>query len=232
MPAPSSLMRSFSSASSMKRSGRSRPRRRVMPAGERLDGPAATAAEIDQGLEVRLDLTHAMAWRRSSTSACRATSASYMPGEKIALRDRPADLAAYIARSALRSSSAEARRRRSRARPRCSAHPYARVPRPAAGRAAHEHAIGGALGLHRGRCVLEQHRELVAARRAARSSSLRDARSRSATVTSSASPAAWPSLSLTLLKSSRSRNMTAGALSSRRVRPRRAARTASGWRDR
>ena len=52
-------------------------------------------------------------------------------------------------------------------------------------------------------------------RRLRRTIFLRDARSRSATVTSSASPAAWPSVSLTVLKSSRSRNMTAGALSSR-----------------
>ena len=52
-------------------------------------------------------------------------------------------------------------------------------------------------------------------RRAARSSSRSEPRRRSATVTSSASPAACPSVSLTLLKSSRSRNSTAGAVPSR-----------------
>ncbi len=87
-----------------------------------------------------------------------------MPGEKTAQRDLPPSLAAYIARSALRSSwsavlDPAARKRDADARSYANDVPLdaeRREQRP-------EHALRGSLGLDRRGRVLEQHRELVAA---------------------------------------------------------------------
>jgi hypothetical protein len=66
--------------------------------------------------------------------------------------------------------------------------------------------------------ALDEDAELVAARRAAVSPVRRQPRRRCATLTSSSSPAAWPSVSLTALKSSRSRMQTATRWPSRAPR--------------
>ena len=135
----------------------------MVPARERLDRPAAAAAELDERLEVRLDVATRDCPRSSPTSVRRATSASYMSAEKIAQRARPPALAAYIARSALRSSSpAEPHRAREGD---ADAGTYAHGPGAHAQRREQrgEHALGGALRLDDRGSVLEQDGELVAA---------------------------------------------------------------------
>ena len=89
-----------------------------------------------------------------------------------------------------------------------------------------EDALGGVGRLLRGLDVLEQHGELVAAE--ARGGVARRGCSsprRLPTSSSTWSPAAWPRLSLIVLKSSRSMKMTARPMSSRRAR-------ATAWRTR
>ena len=77
--------------------------------------------------------------------------------------------------------------------------------------------VGDAAGDAQVRAVLEQHRELVAAqprRRVAAAQASRGCARRPRI--SSSSPASWPSVSLTVLKSSRSRNSTATLLAAPR----------------
>ena len=86
-----------------------------------------------------------------------------------------------------------------------------------------EQAVEQPLGRRRSRdrChrVLEQDRELVAAETGRRVAGAGTLRMRSATIFSSWSPTAWPSASLTDLKSSRStNNTTTGSLSGRATR--------------
>ena len=120
-------------------------------------------------------------------------------------------------------ASRRIRRRWSRTRYRCS-----RSPTPAATRARPGPADVGDDPFGNGRRLVgvaelvHQHRELVAAepgrgvaRRAGSSTAARS------TITSSASPAEWPRLSFTVLKSSRSRNSTASWPPSRWSRVRR-----------
>ncbi len=164
MPRPSSLIRSVSSASSMKRSGSSRPRRGWCQRASASTAQLRPLPSSTSGWKCGLMSPLAMASRSSPTSACRATSASYMPGEKIAQRARPPALAAYIARSALRRSSpaelapelASATPMLARTRTGRDADAQRRDERA-------EHALGRPLRLDRRRRVLEQDRELVAA---------------------------------------------------------------------
>ena len=164
MPRPSSLIRSVSSASSMKRSGSSRPRRGWCQRASASTAQLRPLPRSSSGWKYGWMRPCAMPSRRSSTSAWRASSASCMPGEKIAQRDRPPALAVYIARSALRSSSsAEA------TPPLASATPMlarTRMARPSTRERLEQraqHALRRALGLDRRRRMLEQHGELVAA---------------------------------------------------------------------
>ena len=77
-----------------------------------------------------------------------------------------------------------------------------------------EQPVGGRRGPAGVGAVLEQDGELVAAEAGDGVAGPQHPRSRSATATSSSSPAAWPAPSLTALKSSRSTNSTATGVAS------------------
>ena len=212
MPRPSSLIRSVSSASSMKRSGSSRPSRGWCQRASASTAQLRPLPSSTSGWKYGLMCPCAMASRRSSTSAWRASSASYMPGEKIALRDLPAGLGGVHREVGVAQQLVgRARARRSRARRRCSRARARRAPPRCSGASSAPSTRSAARSASTGvGACSSSTANSSPPRRAARSSSRSDARRRSATVTSSASPAACPSVSLTPLKSSRSRNMHGG----------------------
>ena len=137
----------------------------MVPARERLDRPAAAAAELDERLEVRLDV--------AAPDGVAQLVDERVPRELRVLHARREDGAARAAAGlggvhrevgVAQQLGGGAPRRRSRARRRCSrARARARPSTESGADERAEHALGGALGLDRRRRVLEQHRELVAA---------------------------------------------------------------------
>ena len=244
-PGPSGTIMPVSSASGMNSFGRSSPR-----VGWRQRTSASTPAidaapEVDDRLVEQRELAPPEAARQ--LGAQRVAGDDRGMHRRLERRDAvlPRSLAVYIATSAFRSSSSA----RSVAGPRggdadAPADLDLRVRDEERRLEGLDDPLGDGDRLAEVRRVVEQHGELVAAE-ATRPGRPRAGppRIRSATSTSRRSPAACPSVSLTILKSSRSRNRTAGIRVSGREDPapssarhpgarRRARRTGCGWRAR
>ncbi len=212
-----------SSANGMKSPGGDEPALGVVPAQQRLHARDAAVGEADDRLVVQLEL---------AAVERRAAGRRAAPGARARPRASPARTAGSCpCRRAWRCTSR--RRRRGSARRRRS------VEEPVEDRdadaAAHDELLAGdrsAAGAgpraraRRPRWRRRCSRGPRAARRTRRRRSARRCRSsgccsdrRLATSISAASPAPWPRLSLIVLKSSMSRNITPSSRSSRRARP-------------
>ena len=212
---PIGTMRPVSSARPMKSAGRSAGRARVLPADERLDArrwPRRSARRsAGSGAGTRRARRRRAA--RASSAARSLTARRACSARRPRSGPCPACLALYIATSASRSSSSRASARR-RARRRCRRWRAMTTPcrRAGSARRARRARARRRASPRLVAQVLEQDGELVAAEPgggvagpAGRTGAARP------TATRSSSPAAWPRLSLTVLKSSRSRNSTATA---------------------
>ena len=194
--------------------GGTQRRARVLPADERLDAGDRRRCELDDRLVVQEQLAAARCARRRS-----ASSSSRLEGRGVHARARrarsgrlPSALAGYIATSASRSSSSAPLGARWRCR--CSRRPptsLAADARTAAQR--REQPLGDrhGLGAVRRRPRAGRRTRRRPGGRAVSAGAQQRAQPARRRAISSSSPAAWPSLSLTALKSSRSRNSTATA---------------------
>ena len=209
-------MRPISSATGMKVSGGIGPRVGMRPARERLDADGPAGPQLDHGLVGERQLA---ALERVAQVGLELDARQQRGAHRALVgRERlpPAFLARYMARSALRSSSSApgraARHGRCRRWRRC------RPPCPRRRTAAHRgddpggDPLGRAGRARRPRAARRTRRRRSAPRCPPRACTR--AR-RAATARSSSSPAAWPMLSLTDLKRSRSTKSTHRSVSRR-----------------
>ncbi len=220
---PSGPISPVSSASGMNSAGDTAPSARVRPAGERLDAGDAAGLQVDLRLVVERE-RHRLERRAQLLLELEpATIRRRVASEKSSTRSLPSSLAWYMATSASRSSASAptlasppptgSRCWRGRARRWPAIVERLRRARRAGAAPSRSPRARPATPSHRTVNSSPPRRATSVARRARR------ARSRSATCAAGGRPASWPKLSLTSLKSSRSRKSTASAPPSGGQRP-------------